>query len=393
MEINFNQVIDRSNTNSIKWDHENQEILPMWVADMDFRAPQPVIDALTERVQHGIYGYSEPNQAYFDAIINWQEKRNDWKIQQDWIAFSPGVVPAVNMIIRTFANPGEKVLVQTPVYYPFFAAIANNGCQMETNPMIFEDGKYHMDFEDLERKTADPNLHILILCSPHNPVGRVWTKEEMTRLGEICLKNEVLVISDEIHSDLILSGNKHTPFASISEAFAMNSITCMAPSKTFNLAGLQTSFLMIPNEKLRSRYLHTVEATSLMTNTFGITALTAAYTKGEAWLEKLLAYLESNLAFLNDFVEKNMPEIKVIQPEGMYLVWMDFRALGLPKDDLEELMLKEAKIWLDEGYIFGTEGEGFERINIACPRSTLEEGLNRILSAVKKHREEGRLLS
>lgn len=393
MEINFNQVIDRSNTNSIKWDHENQEILPMWVADMDFRAPQPVIDALTERVQHGIYGYSEPNQAYFDAIINWQEKRNDWKIQQDWIAFSPGVVPAVNMIIRTFANPGEKVLVQTPVYYPFFAAIANNGCQMETNPMIFEDGKYHMDFEDLERKTADPNLHILILCSPHNPVGRVWTKEEMTRLGEICLKNEVLVISDEIHSDLILLGNKHTPFASISEAFAMNSITCMAPSKTFNLAGLQTSFLMIPNEKLRSRYLHTVEATSLMTNTFGITALTAAYTKGEAWLEKLLAYLESNLAFLNDFVEKNMPEIKVIQPEGMYLVWMDFRALGLPKDDLEELMLKEAKIWLDEGYIFGTEGEGFERINIACPRSTLEEGLNRILSAVKKHREEGRLLS
>jgi len=393
MEINFNQVIDRSNTNSIKWDHENQEILPMWVADMDFRAPQPVIDALTERVQHGIYGYSEPNQAYFDAIINWQEKRNDWKIQQDWIAFSPGVVPAVNMIIRTFANPGEKVLVQTPVYYPFFAAIANNGCQMETNPMIFKDGKYHMDFEDLEKKTADPNLHILILCSPHNPVGRVWTKEEMTRLGEICLKNEVLVISDEIHSDLILSGNKHTPFASISEAFAMNSITCMAPSKTFNLAGLQTSFLMIPNEKLRSRYLHTVEATSLMTNTFGITALTAAYTKGEAWLEKLLAYLESNLAFLNDFVEKNMPEIKVIQPEGMYLVWMDFRALGLPKDDLEELMLKEAKIWLDEGYIFGTEGEGFERINIACPRSTLEEGLNRILSAVKKHREEGRLLS
>ncbi len=393
MQVDFNQVIDRSNTNSIKWDHENQEILPMWVADMDFKAPESVVAALVERAKHGIYGYSEPDEAYFEAIINWQAKRNAWKVEQEWIAFSPGVVPAVNMIIRTLTNPGEKVLVQTPVYYPFFNAIANNGCQMETNPMIFKDGKYYMDFEDLEEKTADPNLHMMILCSPHNPVGRVWTKEELIRVGEICAKNEVFVIADEIHSDLILSGNRHTPFASISEAFAQNSITCMAPSKTFNLAGLQTSFLVIPNEKIRNRYLHIVESNSLMTNTFGITGLVAAYNTGEKWLEQLIGYLESNLDFLNRFVKENMPEIQVIQPEGMYLVWMDFRALGLSKDQLEELMLKEAKIWLDEGYIFGCEGEGFERINIACPRSILEDGLQRIAAAIKKTREEGQYIS
>ena len=384
MQVNFDKVINRSNTNSIKWNNENQEILPMWVADMDFKAPKTVIEALVKRAEHGIYGYSEPDAAYFEAIINWQAKRNAWKVEQEWIAFSPGVVPAINMIIKTLTNPGEKVLVQTPVYYPFFKAIENNGCKLETNPMIFNDGNYFMDFEDLEKKTSDPDLHLIILCSPHNPVGRVWTREELTRFGEICEKNEVFVITDEIHSDLMLSGNQHTPFASISEEFAQNSITCMAPSKTFNLAGLQTAFLVIPNKKIRNRYLHIVESNSLMTNTFGITALVAAYNTGEEWLEKLIGYLESNLDFLNQFVKENMPQIKVVQPEGLYLVWMDFRALEISKDRLETLMLEEGKIWLDEGYIFGCEGEGFERINIACPRSVLEDGLQRIAVAIKK---------
>jgi cystathionine beta-lyase len=384
MQYDFDKVIHRQNTNSYKWDQGEKDVLPMWVADMDFEVPLPVKEAIVKKAEHGIYGYSLPQDSYFEAIINWEKKRQGWTIKKDWISFSPGIVPGINMLVRTLAQPGDKVIVQTPVYYPFFGAIINNGCRIEKNSLTLENKKYSMDFEDLEQKAKDPRATLLILSSPHNPVGRVWTKEELTRLGNICQDNDVMVIADEIHSDLIYKGNKHTPFASICEKFEQNSITCIAPSKTFNMAGLQTSAIIIPDDKIRKLFSNILDSNSLKSqNIFGITALEAAYTHGEEWLEQLIVYLGENLDFLNGFIKEKLPMIDVIKPQGTYLVWLDFRKLGLNKTVLEDLMLKKAKIWLDEGYIFGEEGEGFERINIACPRSILEKGLQRIERAIK----------
>ncbi|MFA9398216.1 MAG: MalY/PatB family protein [Clostridiaceae bacterium] len=379
MKYDFDKITDRHNTNSVKWDLGEKDIIPMWVADMDFQVSKPVKDALMKVVEHGVFGYSFCQDKYYDAIINWQKNRNQWNVSKDWIIYSPGIVPAVNILIRALTQTGDKVIVQTPVYYPFFKAINNNGCQIEKNPLKYEDGKYLMDFEDLENKAKDPRVKLLILCSPHNPVGRVWTKDELTKLGKICLDNDVLVISDEIHSDLIYKGNKHTPFASISEEFSKNSITCMAPSKTFNLAGIQVSSIIIPNYKIRKLVTTALENDNLnMPNIFAIASFEAAYNYGEEWLEQLLEYLEGNLNFLIKFVEEKLPMVDVIKPEGTYLVWMDFRKITKDQNVLEDLMLKKAKVWLDEGYIFGDEGIGFERINIACPRSVLEDALNKI---------------
>ncbi len=384
MKYDFDRIIDRRGTNSYKWDLGDPDVLPMWVADMDFEVPEPVLKAVVEKAQQGIYGYSVPGNSYFDAIVNWEKKRHGWEIQREWIVFSPGVVPGINMMVRAFTQPGDKVIVQTPVYYPFFRAIINNGCQIEKNPLKLENGKYHMDFKDLEQKASDPRANILILCSPHNPVGRVWTRDELERLGEICLRNKVLVISDEIHSDLVFKGSRHTPFALASRGWERNCLTCIAPSKTFNLAGLQTSAIIIQDPLMRRRFLNVLESNlSVIQNIFGITALEAAYTKGEEWLDELLEYLEGNLNFLVEYVRERLPMVEVIRPEGTYLVWMDFRKLGMDSGSLEKFMLEKAKIWLDEGYIFGREGEGIERINIACPRSVLAEGLSRIERAVK----------
>ncbi|WP_461204802.1 MalY/PatB family protein [Clostridium sp. DL1XJH146] len=384
MKFNFDKITNRHNTNSAKWDLGEKDLLPMWVADMDFETPEPVKNALIKIAEHGIYGYSFCTDKYYSSIINWQKKRNNWDIKKDWIVYSPGIVPAVNMLLRSLTQPGDKVIVQTPVYYPFFKAIKNNGCTLINNPLKFEEGKYSMDFVDLEKKVKDPRVKLLILCSPHNPVGRVWTKEELTSLGKICIENDVLILSDEIHSDLIFKGNTHTSFASISEDFSQNSITCIAPSKTFNLAGLQVSSVIIPNHKIRSRFTNVLESDNLNgPNIFAITALETAYSTGEEWLESLLEYIEENLKFLMEFVKEKLPLVDVIKPEGTYLIWMDFRKLTNDKDELEKLMLEKGKIWLDEGYIFGEEGACFERINIACPRSTLEDALQRIEKAVK----------
>jgi cystathionine beta-lyase len=383
MEYNFDNVINRHNTNSYKWDAADAELLPMWVADMDFEVPPPIKDAILIRAEHGIFGYSLPQESYYEAIISWEKRRHGWAIEKEWITFSPGIVPAVNMLVRALAQPGDKVIVQTPVYYPFFNAIINNGCQIEKNSLNFQNKKYLMDFEDLERKVKDPRAKLLILCSPHNPVGRVWTREELVRLGELCVANDVTVISDEIHCDLIFKGHKHLPFAALDKRFAKNSVTCIAPSKTFNLAGLQTSAVIIPNAKLRGRFSNVLVSDGLRSpNPFGITALEAAYNHGEPWLEQLMDYLSDNVDFLIRFVEERLPMVEVIKPEGTYLVWMDFRKLGLDPDTLEDLMLKKARVWLDEGYIFGRGGEGFERINVACPRSLLKQGLQRIERAV-----------
>ena len=390
MKYNFDEVIDRTKYHSVKWDELEatfgavpKDVLPMWVADMEFRSPQPVIEAIKKAAEHGIYGYTSRPDSYYQAIIDWMERRHNWKVKKDWLAFSPGVVPALSFIIRAFTQPGDKVVVQPPVYYPFFRVIENNGCHVVNNPLKLSNKKYFMDWEDLESKVDDPRVKLLILCSPHNPVGRVWQKEELIILGEICLEHNIIVVSDEIHADILFEGYKHLPFASISPAFAHHSITCTAPSKTFNLAGLQTSTIIIPNKKYYKIYNSILDGFALdENNVFGLVALEAAYRYGEEWLEQLLSYLNENLKFLMKYFKERIPKIKVIKPEGTYLIWLDCRQLGLSAKDLNNFMIKKARVALDDGYWFGTEGKGFMRINIACPRSFLEEGLKRIEKAV-----------
>ena len=396
----FDEEVDRKGTNATKWEFVQggddllrwqatddcfgpNRLLPMWVADMDFRCPEPVVKALVERAEHGIYGYTAVTDACFQPYIEWMKRRQGWEIKPEWICTSPGVVPALNLLVRTFTSPGEKVLIQPPVYYPFYSAIENNGAELATNPLVYENGVYRMDFEDLEAKARDPSIKMVILCSPHNPVGRVWTKDELVRFGEICLENDVLVVSDEIHGDLIYKGVEFTPFATIRDEIARRSIFCTAPSKTFNMAGLHTSCIVVPDEELRTRFAKTLRSNGLFgVSTFGIVALKAAYEHGEEWLDQVWDYIEENYRYLEAFIREQIPEISVIKPEGTYLVWLDCRRLGLEAEELQRLMLDDARVYLDEGFIFGPEGEGFERINIACPRSILVDALARIKDAI-----------
>jgi cystathionine beta-lyase len=402
MPTNFDIEIDRRYTGSVKWefviDSEDpsqksrtdacfgsNRILPMWVADMDFPSPEPVVKALQERAQHGIFGYTQPDQAYLAAVTGWMKKRHGWHIEDAWIVTTQGVVPALHMLVKTLTQPGDKVLIQRPVYYPFFSAIEKNGCGIVSNSLVLTDGRYHMDYDDLEAKAADPDVKLAILCNPHNPVGRVWTREELQRFGHICLRNHVRVISDEIHGDLVYPGVTFSPFAMADNTFQENSIVCTAPSKTFNLAGLQTSNIFIPNRKIRQKFKESLLANGLFgLNPFGMTACRVAYEEGEPWLEDLLHYLKNNLDALINFVESEIPEIRVIHPQGTYLVWFDCRSLGLDKHQLRNLFLNQARVFLDEGSLFGPEGDGFERINIACPRSLLMEALGRIVAAIIK---------
>lgn len=387
LQYNFDRVWHRKQTNSMKWDGLSHlfgadDLLPLWVADMDFQAPKPVIDALKRHVQHGIFGYTIRPSSYDEAIVEWFKRRHGFEIQKDWLVHSPGIVPALNIIVRTFTKPGDKIIIQPPVYYPFFNAVRRNGRTIVENPLAFDGRRYTIDFADLEQK-IDADVKMLILCSPHNPVGRVWTQEELRRLGELCLQHDILVVADEIHGDLVRRSYRHTPFASLSQAFAEQSITCSAPSKTFNLAGLQTSHLIVPNAQLRETLKREFQNLALdLSNSFAVPAVEAAYRYGEEWLDQLLDYLEGNLQYLSHYFAESIPQVKVIEPEGTYLVWLDFRSLGLSTKQLKTLMQKKAKVALDEGYIFGTEGAGFERINIACPRRTLGEALRRIEGAV-----------
>ncbi|MBW1898749.1 MAG: pyridoxal phosphate-dependent aminotransferase [Deltaproteobacteria bacterium] len=390
MKYNFDKKIKRYNTGSVKWDLVNElfggeDLLPMWIADMDFEIPEPVIKALRDRAMQGIFGYTACMPSYYEATIEWLKKRHTWQIEKEWIVFCPGVVPALNMLIQTFTIPGDKVILQLPVYYPFMSAVKNNGRIIENNPLIFKNGRYQMNFDDLREKAKDPLSKLIVLCSPHNPVGRVWTKDELIQLGEICIKNEILIISDEIHSDLILNGFRHTPFASISNDFLKHSITCTSPSKTFNLAGLQTSNVIISDPEKRNKFSQKLDSNGIHSpNVFGALALEAAYRHGEDWLNQLLDYLQNNLKYLKNFIREKIPKIKVIEPEATYLVWLDCRGLGLNRNELKKFMLGEAKVALDDGYIFGkSEGDGFERINIACPKATLKKGLKRIENAVQ----------
>jgi len=384
----FDEVIDRSKTQSVKWDSFKNDLLPLWVADMDFRAPQPIIKAIIQRAEHGIYGYTYYPSSYYDVLLKWFKRRYNWVIKKKWLVFTPGVISAINLTIQAFSNPGDKIIVQNPVYYPFYGAIQTNGRQILLNPLKLLNGRFQMDFEDLEQKIKDPRAKLLILCSPHNPVGRVWTMDELTQLGELCIENGIRIIADEVHCDLIYPGYKHTNFASISEKFAQNSITCTSASKTFNVPGLQLSNIIIPNQKLWQTFNNSLESVFLpedygyLPNTLSIVAIQAAFEKCEDWLDSLILYLRDNLEFLKSFINKNLPQINIIEPEGTYLVWLDFRKLGMTPIQLDTFLREKAKIILDEGYKFGQGGEGFERINIACPRSILEEALNRIYNAV-----------
>ncbi|MHA2287285.1 MAG: MalY/PatB family protein [Promethearchaeota archaeon] len=390
MNYNFDRLIDRRDSFSLKWSKEalhmvfktdGNELLPLWVADMDFECPKPVVDALKREAEGCVYGYNwHGTPKYLDAVTGWMNRRHQWNVDPKWIVYSPGIVPAINMMVQTFSNVGEKIIVQPPVYYPFFSAVTENGRKLLLNQLHYENQRYTFDIEDFEEKAKDPLTKMFILCSPHNPVGRVWTKDELKKLGDICLENDVLIIADEIHHDLILPGNNHTCFSTISEEFEQRTIVCTAPSKTFNLAGLQVSNIIIPNEKLRQSFIHTIVNKNGIgiPNSFGLVAMIAAYNEGEDWLEQVLGYIDSNFQFLKEYVENNLPALKYIEPEGTYLAWLDFNSLGLNDEDIKDLILNKAKIALDEGKLFGSGGEGFQRINVACPKSILEETMQRI---------------
>jgi len=388
-EYDFDTVIDRTDNYSSKWNElkemfGSEDLLPMWVADMDFLCPKPVIEAVVDRAKQGIYGYTSRPSSYFESVASWMKRRHNWDVKEEWMAYAPGVVPALSFIVNAFTHPGDKVIVQSPVYYPFFNVVENNGRRIVNNSLKFKDRRYFMDFEDLEEKARDPQVRLLLLCSPHNPVGRVWSKEELTRLGEICIENDILVVSDEIHQDILYPGVCHVPFASISKKFALNSITCTAPSKTFNIAGLQTSTIILPNKNHYDIYTTFLKRLNLLrNNAFGLVALEAAYSSGEEWLDQFLVYLEGNLKTLTEGIERHIPEIQIIKPEGTYLVWLDCRKLGLDDNALNDFMIKKAKVALDSGHWFGEGGEGFQRINLACPRAYVKEAINRLKKAIE----------
>lgn len=390
MNSHFDHIIDRHNTGCIKYDFVKEyqypdDILPLWIADMDFQSPPEVTEALCKLTKHGIYGYTGIKESYFCAVSNWFFSRFSWHIEKDWLLHTPGVVFALSIAVRTFTEEGDAILIQRPVYHPFTHVVETNKRKIVNNPLLCQNGKYEIDFEDFEKKIIDHKIKLFILCSPHNPVGRVWTKEELTHLGNICLKHNVLVLSDEIHCDFTYPGFSHTIFASISKEFADHCIICTAPSKTFNLAGLQISNIFIPNPDLRVQFQQALDEVHFGTpNLFGITACEAAYCHGEKWLEELKTYLSSNLSYVRNFLKKYLPMLHLIEPEGTYLLWIDFSELGLSEEELENLIVHKAKLWLDAGTMFGEEGKQFERINIACPRQTLEQAMERLKCALEK---------
>lgn len=384
MKYDFDKTIDRRATNSYKWDSAPEGVLPMWVADMDFRTAPAIIDALQKRVAHGIFGYTRVPDAYYDAVTSWFSRRHGWNIDREWIIYTSGVVPAVSAVIKALTVPGDKVIVQTPVYNCFFSSIRNNGCEIVSNPLRRTADTYEMDFDALERCAADPRAKVMLLCNPHNPAGRVWTPDELTRLGNICLRNGVTVVSDEIHCELVYQGFKYTPFASLSDAFLHRSVTCVSPSKAFNIAGLQIANIVAFDNDLRSRIDKAININEVCdVNPFGVAATIAAYNEGEEWLNQLVDYLHGNYEAMAEFCRRELPEFPITRLEGTYLVWMDCSSLGMPSDALEHALLDDARLWLNAGTMYGAEGEGYMRWNIACPRSVMLDGLNRFLNFVR----------
>jgi cystathionine beta-lyase len=394
-KYNFDEIIERRGTGSSKWDdfagrfpgYDVADAIPMWVADMDFRCPDEVVDAIKEKAAFGIYGYPcYEKEKLTSAVQDWLKRRHGWEIDKRWIVTTSGVVPAVTYAVQAFTEPGDGVIIQTPVYYPFKNRCIklNNRIAVE-NPLIEEDGVYSIDFEDFEKKASDKNTKLFILCSPHNPVGRVWSRDEIEKMVEICRKHDVLIFSDEIHSDLIMHGSKHTATGSVSNS---NLISAYAPSKTFNLAGLKTSVIIIPDIEIRKRYMNRISANEAGGfNTFGQAALVAAYTHGDGYLEELIDYIDGNLKYAQSFINENIPGVSAGKTEGTYFLWADFRGTGLTTEEINRTVLEKAKIAGDLGEWFGSEGRGFIRLNLACPRSVVKEAMERIKRAFSTGRE------
>lgn len=389
--LDFDTVIDRRNTSCLKHDFTQErgmpkEVLPLWVADMDFKTSSIILDILKERIAHGVFGYTETKEDYFSAVAKWMKEKHNWQVDRHWLIKTPGVVVALAMAVKAYTKVGDFVLIQQPVYYPFREVIEDNDRIVANNELVLgEDGKYHMDLEDFERKIIEHKIRLFILCSPHNPVGRVWTKEELLRLGEICLRHHVIVVSDEIHADFTYGENRHLVFADLKPDFAEIAVTCTSPGKTFNLAGLQVSNIFISNRNLKEKFKKQVNAMGYsQLNTMGIMACHAAYSYGDTWYRTLMKYLQENIDFVRIYLKEKLPQIKLIEPEGTYLVWLDFRELALSKSQLEDLIVHSAKLWLDQGTMFGKAGEGFERINIACPKVILEQAMDRLYQALTR---------
>ena len=390
MQYDFDTPIDRTHTGSIKHDFKKEngkadDILPLWVADMDFRSPDSVVEALKKAVDHGIFGYSRADESYFDAVAAWYQKRHHLTLQPEWMTCTPGIVFALSIAVRAFTQEGDAVLIQPPVYHPFSRAILRNKRTLVENPLVLKDGHYEMDLEDLEQKVLDEHVKLMILCNPHNPVGRVWTREELTALADICLRHHVYVISDEIHGDFVWQGHEQTPYASISEEACLHSMMCTAPSKTFNLAGMATSNLFIPDPEMRRKFRsELLDVGQENMNRLGLFACRAAYEGGGEWLDQLIGYLAGNLALVRDFCKNRVPQIQLVEPEGTYLAWLDCRELGMTDDELMAFFSDDAKVWLDPGTHSGEQGSGFMRFNLGSSRSVIAQALDQIEAAWKK---------
>ncbi len=389
MKYNFDKPVDRTGTNSFKFDFRKQvfgtdDVLPMWVADMDFKTPPFVLDAIKRRLDHEVLGYTFRGDTFSRTVADWMYRRHGWHVEKDWVCFSPGVVPAFNLAVLAFTSPGDKVIVQRPVYFPFFPAIENHHRVLVNNPLKLIDGRYHIDFDNLEAKIND-SVKMILFCSPHNPAGNVWHRDELQKLVNICAERNILILSDEIHSDLIYGGNTHIPTASLGIEASDRTITCVAPSKTFNLAGMSTSALIISNTALRKKYEKILDDIHVGGgNIFGFIALEAAYTRGDEWLEELMAYLKINRDYLTGYFSEYIPLIKPVVPEATYMVWLDCRDLGMDDEQLRKFMINEAKLGLSDGTLFGPEGSGFQRMNIGCPLATLLKALGQLKKAVVK---------
>lgn len=382
--VNFDEIIERKGTDCLKYDFAKrrglpEDVLPLWIADMDFRTSSYVEDALIDRTKHGIFGYSEVQEDYFRAVAGWMNRHHNWNVEPGWLIKTPGVVFALAMAVKAYTEVGDCVLIQQPVYYPFSEVIEDNERVIVSNDLYLgTDNRYHIDFEDFEKKIVEHHIKLFLLCNPHNPSGRVFTKEELTKLGDICLKHGVIVVSDEIHNDFVFKG-EHTVFASVKKEYEDISIICTSPSKTFNLASMLISNIFIPNKKLKSKFRHEVDAAGIsQLGVLGLEAAKAAYEKGDEWYEKMMAYVRENIEYVKKYVEEHMPGVKVIDGEGTYLLWLDFRATGIEAEELDHRIIYDAKLWLDSGKIFGETGLGFQRINVATPRKIVTECLERI---------------
>lgn len=382
--FDFDTIINRRGTLSYKWDDTPDGVIPMWVADMDFRTAPAIIEALHKRIDNGCFGYTLVPDEYYDAVTGWFSRRHGWHIDKGMMIYTSGVVPAISAILKALTGKGDKVIVQTPVYNCFFSSIRNNGCELLENPLIRKGDTYEIDFDDLERKAADEKARIMLLCNPHNPAGRVWTREELTRIGEICLRHGLTVISDEIHCEFVFKGYEYTPFASISKEFSEHSVVCISPSKAFNIAGLQIANIVAPNEEIRAKIDRAININEVCdVNPFGVIATIAAYNKSEEWLDALIEYIKGNYDYMKEFCRKNIPEFPIMKLEGTYLAWMDCHKTGLSSELLEQQLEQNVKLKLNPGSMYGADGEGFMRWNLACPRALLKDGLDRFLQYVK----------